>query len=118
MDKVISAGNDIGVRVDTMRTDVLRYVRSGDDLVIKLKTGDQITVSEFYTPAENGSFHSLIFADGTEAEFEQGAEGSAGMAGALGGAGIAALAGLGVLGAAALANDDGDNDVDPTDGTD
>ena len=32
VDKVISAGNDIGVRVDTMRTDVLRYVRSGDDL--------------------------------------------------------------------------------------
>ena len=76
VDRTIQAGSEIGVQVDAVRDQVLRYLRTGDDLVVELKAGDRILVEDFYVPAENGSLHSLIFADGTEAQLEEGAEAS------------------------------------------
>ena len=61
----IQAGPEISVKIDVMRDEVLRYSKSGDNLIIDLKSGDQIVVNDFYTFAENQSLHSLVFGDGT-----------------------------------------------------
>ncbi|MFP3355147.1 BapA prefix-like domain-containing protein, partial [Pseudoalteromonas sp. SIMBA_153] len=70
-DKTMQAGSEIGVQIDATRDGVLRYLRTGDDLAIELKNGDRVLVDGFYTPAENGSLHSLVFSDGAVADLEQ-----------------------------------------------
>ena len=64
----IQAGAEIAIRIDAVAEDIARYSKRGDDLVVSLKNGDVINVAGFYTPAENGSLHSLRFADETEAD--------------------------------------------------
>ncbi|MEN9060144.1 BapA prefix-like domain-containing protein [Ponticoccus litoralis] len=62
-DRVIQAGSEIAIRIDANRTDISRFVRQGDDLIVELRNGDRIIVEGYHVPHESGSLHSLVFGD-------------------------------------------------------
>ncbi|WP_417245685.1 Ig-like domain-containing protein [Celeribacter sp.] len=116
--RILKASPDqVRVNLDIDQTGLETYARTGDDLVINLSTGDQITVQDFYVPASDGSLHSIVYSNDMMVEGDPTAP--AGLGAGFSEEGIA-VAALGALGLAALAagggggggDDDGDNGDD------
>ncbi|WP_404404680.1 Ig-like domain-containing protein [Pelagibacterium halotolerans] len=104
------------VQLDVAAGDVAGYVRQGDDLVIHLRNGEVIVLSDYFDDGDqnvpsletlNGAGDYVPVDFGTSAAVEgvltpsigvaAGAAAAAGAAGALGGLGMAGVAGLGAL---------------------
>ncbi|WP_404402855.1 FG-GAP-like repeat-containing protein [Pelagibacterium halotolerans] len=107
------------VQLDVAAGDVAGYVRQGDDLVIHLRNGEVIVLSDYFDDGDqnvpsletlNGAGDYVPVDFGTSAAVEgvltpsigeaagaAAAAGAAGAAGALGGLGMAGVAGLGAL---------------------
>ncbi|MBU2888393.1 BapA/Bap/LapF family prefix-like domain-containing protein, partial [Celeribacter halophilus] len=120
--RILKASPDqVRVNLDIDQTGLETYARTGDDLIINLSTGDQITVQDFYVPASDGSLHSIVYSNDMMVEGDPTA--AAGLGAGFSEEGIA-VAALGALGLAALAaggggggdndDDDGKNDGDNT----
>ncbi|WP_404401468.1 Ig-like domain-containing protein [Pelagibacterium halotolerans] len=119
------------VQLDVAAGDVAGYVRQGDDLVIHLRNGEVIVLSDYFDDGDqnvpsletlNGAGDYVPVDFGTSAAVEgvltpsvgvaAGAAAAAGAAGALGGLGMAGVAGLGALavgGVVAVAGGSGNN---------
>ncbi|MDO6456000.1 Ig-like domain-containing protein [Celeribacter halophilus] len=111
--RILKASPDqVRVNLDIDQTGLETYARTGDDLVINLSTGDQITVQDFYVPASDGSLHSIVYSNDMMVEGDPTA--AAGLGAGFSEEGIA-LAALGALGIAALAAGGGGGDDDDND---
>ncbi|WP_417271883.1 Ig-like domain-containing protein [Celeribacter halophilus] len=116
--RILKASPDqVRVNLDIDQTGLETYARTGDDLVINLSTGDQITVQDFYVPASDGSLHSIVYSNDMMVEGDPTA--AAGLGAGFSEEGIA-VAALGALGLAALAagGGGGGDDDDSDDGDD
>jgi len=112
--RILKASPDqVRVNLDIDQTGLETYARTGDDLVINLSTGDQITVQDFYVPASDGSLHSIVYSNDMMVEGDPTA--AAGLGAGFSEEGIA-VAALGALGLAALAAGGGGGDDDDDDG--
>ncbi|WP_417255159.1 Ig-like domain-containing protein [Celeribacter sp.] len=112
--RILKASPDqVRVNLDIDQTGLETYARTGDDLVINLSTGDQITVQDFYVPASDGSLHSIVYSNDMTVEGDPTA--AAGLGTGFSEEGIA-VAALGALGLAALAAGGGGGDDDDDDG--
>ncbi|KFI24538.1 hypothetical protein CG50_09910, partial [Paenirhodobacter enshiensis] len=111
------------VRVPTLRADVASYEKSGNDLVLKLKSGDQIVVDNFFHTGPKGEVSRLLFSDGSFSgvtSLSEAVDGAAagGIGAAMGGVGGMVAAGLAGLGAVLiLSSDDGGSSSHATDTT-
>ncbi|WP_417240345.1 Ig-like domain-containing protein [Celeribacter halophilus] len=113
--RILKASPDqVRVNLDIDQTGLETYARTGDDLVINLSTGDQITVQDFYVPASDGSLHSIVYSNDMMVEGDPTA--AAGLGAGFSEEGIA-VAALGALGLAALAAGGGGGDDDDDGGS-
>ena len=114
----LRAGDAANVQIDATKGDISRYVKSGDNLIVELRDGGKIVVSDFYEAAAGGVPHKLMLADGTFSGVEGTPDEKEEVAG-LGGSMEQIGAGLGALTTASLAfADDSDDAINPADPTD
>ncbi len=111
--RILKASPDqVRVNLDIDQTGLETYARTGDDLVINLSTGDQITVQDFYVPASDGSLHSIVYSNDMMVEGDPTAAAGLGAGFSEEGIAVAALGALGLAALVAGGGGGGDNDDD------
>ena len=62
--KVLRAEKPTDFRINARREDVESFVRQGDNLVVKMKNGDQIVLENFFVVGADGEMSHLTLVDG------------------------------------------------------